>query len=124
MQYLLMVYESETWPQLPAAEKRQVAQDCEAWHQALVARGIGLAGVGLQPPATACLVTEKQGRSVITDGPYAETKEVLGGFEMIACRDRAEAIAIAQTFPALRVGFTLEVRPIMSDEDLEKMIGA
>jgi hypothetical protein len=81
-------------------------------------------GAGLHPPSAACAVREKQGQPVVSDGPFVETKEVLGGFEMIQCRDRSEAIAVAQTFPALRVGFTVEVRSTLSDEDLEKMIGA
>jgi hypothetical protein len=124
MRYLLMVYEGEAWPTLPAEEKRRIAHDCDAWHQNLVVRGIGLAGVGLHPPSTACRVREKQGQAIVSDGPFVETKEVLGGFELIECRDRSEAIAIAQTFPALRAGFTVEVRSTLSDEDLEKMIGA
>jgi hypothetical protein len=124
MQYLLMVYESEQWPGLPKEEKRRIALACEQWHQDLVARGIGRAGVGLHPPSTACLVREKNGSSAVTDGPFVETKEVLGGFELIECADRAAAVAIAKTFPALRVGFTMEVRPIMTDDDLERMINA
>jgi hypothetical protein len=123
MQYLLMIYEGEKWPALPAQERRRVANECETWHQDLVVRGIAVVGAGLHPPPSACVVREKQGQPVVSDGPFVETKEVLGGFEMIQCRDRSEAIAVAQTFPALRVGFTVEVRVVLSDEDFEKMIG-
>jgi hypothetical protein len=124
MQYLLMVYESRQWPTMPKDEKRRVAEACNDWHLDLAHRGIGRSGVGLQPPDTSAVVRSEAGKSVVTDGPFVETKEVLGGFEIVECRDRAEAIAIAETFPALRVGFSMEVRPIMTDADLERMLTA
>lgn len=122
MQYLLMVYESGQWSALPKEEKRRVAEACNDWHLDLTHRGIGRAGIGLQPPSNSAVVRSLKGKSVITDGPFIETKEILGGFEIVECRDRAEAIAIAETFPALRVGFSMEVRPIMTDADLERML--
>jgi hypothetical protein len=124
MQYLLMVYESAQWPSLPNEEKRRVAEACNHWHLDLARRGIGKAGVGLQRPETSAVVRSESNQSVITDGPFIESREVLGGFEIVECRDRAEAIAIAETFPALRVGFSMEVRPIMTDADLERMLTA
>jgi hypothetical protein len=124
MQFLLMVYESAQWPVLPKEERRRIADDCERWHNELAARGVGRAGHGLAPPAQAAVVRKPSGSPVITDGPFIETKEVLGGFEIVECASRAEAIAIAETFPALADSFTMEVRAILTDAEFERMLNA
>ena len=59
---------------------------------------------GLQPVSTATTLRERGGQSMITDGPFAETKEVLGGFEVIECKDLDEAIAIGKRFPMVKGG--------------------
>jgi hypothetical protein len=68
---------------------------------------------GLHPASTATTVRQRGGKVVIIDGPFAETSEVLGGFQLVECRDLDEAIAIASRFPALSAGFSMEVRPVM-----------
>jgi hypothetical protein len=96
---------------LAPEERNQVHRECQAWHDALVRSGHSLGATGLQPTFTATTLRERNGRLLILDGPYAETKEVLGGFEALECKDLDEAIAIARKFPALRVGSTVELRP-------------
>jgi hypothetical protein len=70
------------------------------------------ASVKLQPTATSTTVREKAGRTVITDGPFAETKEQLGGYHVVECRDLDEALAIALRIPTVRLGGAVEVRPL------------
>ena len=112
MQYMLLVYETKQWPELPQAEQNRVMEACGAWHQELIKSGHTHAAARLHPVSTAATVREKQGKPVVTDGPFAETREVLGGYKVVECKDLDEAIAIAKRFPALRVGFAVEVRRI------------
>jgi hypothetical protein len=112
MQYTLLIYLDE--PQFAAlskAEQNQIHRECTAWHEELVQSGRSTAAFGLQPSATATTLRERDGRCVITDGPFAETKEILGGLEVLECRDLDEAIAIARRFPGLKAGITVELRP-------------
>lgn len=112
MQYILLIYQNERWPQLSVNDKNQVHVQCGAWHEALVRRGQSRGAIGLQPVGTAKTLRSHQGETAMTDGPFAETKEVLGGLEIVECRDLAEALAIARDFPALQSGCcTVEVRP-------------
>jgi len=123
MQYMLMVYENEEWGDLPKAEQARIHRDCAAWHDELVKSGHARpGGLCLQPPSTAATVRRKNGKPVVTDGPFAETKEVIGGYEVIECQDLDEAIAIAQRLPSLRVGFSVEIRPAKSDEEIQRMM--
>ena len=80
--------------------------------QDLHTSGQYLAASPLHPVSTATSVRVREGKSLITDGPFAETREQLGGFFLIDARDLDEAIAIAARIPAARVG-TIEVRPVM-----------
>ena len=114
MQYLLMVYlDRKRWSSLSSDERNQVHADCTVWHDDLTQRGISKGAMALQPPATATTVKEESGSIRVLDGPYAETKEILGGFEIVDCKDLDEAIAIAKRFPALRAGSLMEVRPLV-----------
>jgi hypothetical protein len=115
MQYILMVYENKAeWAKLSKDQKNQIHTECTAWHEELVQSGHARSAAGLQPITTAATVREKNGQPLVTDGPFAETKEVLGGFEIIEAKDRAEALRIAQRMPSLRVGFAIEVRPLVT----------
>jgi hypothetical protein len=69
----------------------------------------------LQPTDTARTVREGGGKSVIIDGPFAETKEVLAGYYLVTCKDREEAVAIAARNPKLPFGGSIEVRPMITD---------
>ena len=112
MQYVMLIYlDDQRWSALSTDERNQVHQDCGAWHDALVKSGHSRSCAGLQPPSTATTLREAGGQTVITDGPFAETKEFLGGFEILECANLDEAIAFAKRFPALRAGAAVELRP-------------
>ena len=113
MQYLLMCCINEAeWDALPAAERDGVMRDYGTLIEDLARDGRYVAGAKLRPTATATTVRQRNGRPVLTDGPFAETKEQLGGYHVVECRDIDEAIAIAQRIPSLRCGGTVEVRPL------------
>ena len=116
MHYILLVYEhAENWAQQSKDEKNRIHEACGAWHDKLVKSGHARSAMGLHPVSTATTVRQKKEKPILTDGPFAETKEVLGGFEVIECKDQNEAVEIAKTFPALRLGFAMEVRQLRSD---------
>jgi hypothetical protein len=113
MQYLLMCYFDETlWEQMPDAQKGQIMEEYGAFAQGIVQSGHCRASAKLQPASAATTVRERNGKRVITDGPFAETKEQLGGYFLVECRDRAEALAIAGRIPTLRAGGAVAVRPV------------
>ena len=85
--------------------------------------GVLLGGDGLQPVATATTVRVRDDERLLTDGPYAETKEQLGGFYMLECKDLDEALAWAARIPEAKMG-AVEVRPVMIYEDIPSADGA
>jgi hypothetical protein len=114
MQYMLMCCFDETlWAKLPEAQKDQVMQEYSAFIQGIVKSGHFRASAKLQPTSMATTVREQHGQRIITDGPFAETKEQLGGYHLIECQDLDEALAIAGRIPTLRLGGTIEVRPVL-----------
>ena len=116
MQYILLVYENtERWNALSKDEKNQIHEECSAWHFDLVKKGRSRTAMALHPVATATTVRANEGHPILTDGPFAETREVLGGLEIIECDHLDEALEIAKQFPSLRVGFSMEVRPLRSE---------
>jgi hypothetical protein len=105
MKYLCLVYlDEKRLPELPD-------EDCVAYDSAIRSSGQCLASEALEPVATATTVRVRNGRTIVTDGPFAETKEQLAGFYMIEARDLNEAIRIAEGIPLARVG-SIEVRPV------------
>jgi len=113
MQYLLMCcIDERRWNALPEQEREGVMRDYGAWLQGIDASRQHLASAKLRPSATAATIRAKNGKPVITDGPFAETKEQIGGYHLIECRDLREAISIAERIPTLRVGGTIEVRQV------------
>ena len=114
MHYVMLIYlDQERWAKLSTEERNLIHADCGAWHQDIVKSGRSRGAMGLQPISTATTLGERHGKVIITDGPFAETKEVLGGLETVECSSLDEAIAIAKRFPALRVGSLMEVRPLV-----------
>lgn len=113
MRYTMLIYlEEKAFAALPKDEQNRVHRACGAWHDELVKSGHSVGCKGLQGTATAKTLRVRDGNLSITDGPFAETKEMLGGFESLECRDLAEALAIAQRFPGLSAGYcTVELRP-------------
>jgi hypothetical protein len=115
MQYVMLIYlDSNRWAELSNEEKNRVHAECGAWHDDIVKSGCSRGAMGLQPVTTATTVSAREGNVFFTDGPFAETKEVLGGLETVECASLDEAMAIAKRFPALRVGTLVEVRPVVA----------
>jgi len=113
MQYLMMCCIDESlWTGLPQSERDGVMQDYGAWIQGIAKDRKHLATAKLRPSSTATTIRVRNGKPVMTDGPFAETKEQLGGYHLVECTDLDEAISIAQRIPTLRVGGTIEVRQL------------
>jgi hypothetical protein len=110
----MLIYHGAEWEKMSKDEKNRVHEACGAWHEEIVKSGNTRGAVGLQPISTATSVRQKNGRAVVTDGPFAETKEVLGGFEILDCESLDEALVIAKRFPALQAGATVELRPLVT----------
>ena len=111
MRYLLLIYTAES--DVPPAEDAANASHAAygAFTSDIKARGLFLAGEALTPTSTATTVRIVDGETVTTDGPFAETKEALGGFYLIEARDLDQAIEIAAKIPAAALG-SIEIRPI------------
>ena len=113
MQYLLLIYQNESIGQdMSPEEQGKLFADYKTFTQGLVESGKFKAGDPLQPVSTATSVRVRDGKTLTTDGPFAETKEQLGGYYLVDADDLDEAVAIAARIPTARFG-TIEVRPIM-----------
>jgi hypothetical protein len=111
MKYLCAVYlEPGALQILSAGERADLDRDSLAYDQELVKKGHFVAAAALQSTKAAKTVRSRGGRIAMTDGPFAETKEVLGGFIFIAARDMEEALEIAGKIPMAKYG-SIEVRP-------------
>ena len=112
MKYLLLMYASES--KLPPPEEIQAA--VPAW-QALLKEtkeaGVLVSTNGLAPGTNATTVRMREGKTLITDGPFAETHEQLGGYFLLDCKDLDEAIRWAEKIPTAKYG-SIEVRPLWS----------
>src|SRR3984893_13896635 len=118
-QYLLLIYiEPALLQALPIEEFNALMRDCLAHADKLQAEGTLLAAQKLQPVDTAQTLRVRDGNSRVLDGPFAETRELLAGFNLIVARDRDEAMRIARDFPWARFG-SIEVRPL-EDMDAER----
>jgi hypothetical protein len=113
MQYLLLIYGNE------AASKNATQADLNAmfaeyrdYTQSIIGSGHMKAGDALQPTTTATTVRVRDGKTLRTDGPFAETKEQLGGYYLVEAKDLDEATKLASRIPGARTG-SIEVRPIM-----------
>jgi hypothetical protein len=107
MQYTFLIYADPAQPVSP-----ELSADYDAFTQMVVGRGAMRGGNELQRAPTATTVRVRGGRTLTTDGPYAETKEQLGGFYILDCKDLHEAIEFASQIPNAADGF-IEVRPIV-----------
>ena len=112
MKYLCLIYENEkAWETMPPAESEAIMNEYFTFTETIRQNGKLLAGEALQPTATATTVRVRNGKVSTTDGPFAETKEQLGGFYMIEAQDLNDAIQVAAKIPSARLG-TIEVRPV------------
>jgi hypothetical protein len=116
MQYLLLIYGKESdWTDLSEAERGKMDQEFGAFTQSIVKTGHLRGGNQLDTISKATTVRMRDGKRVITDGPFAETKEQLGGYYLIEAKDLDEAIGIAARIPSIGWG-SVEVRPIIPHE--------
>ncbi len=113
MRYLCLVYhEEEKLAALSQDQLDALVSACSGWIEDLGKSGHHVFSAGLQSTRTAMTVRQRNGRLLLTGGPFAETKEFLGGFTLIDARDLNEALQLASKFPAARLG-SLEVRPLL-----------
>jgi hypothetical protein len=112
MKYLCLIYDDEKkWETMSKAEADAYMGEYFAFTNGVKASGHYIAGNALQPVATATTVRSRNGKLSTTDGPFAETKEQLGGYYLIEARDLNDALQVAQKIPSVRTG-SIEVRPI------------
>ena len=112
MKYMLLIYHDEkAWSRQTEAECQQIYGEYRQLIQELQSRGKYVVGEELQPTTTASSVRVRDGKQMVTDGPFAETREQVGGFFMIEANDLDEATSIAARIPSARTG-TVEVRPV------------
>jgi hypothetical protein len=113
MRYLLLCcFDEKQWEQIPESKRGGIMREYGELLQDLDKSGQHLASAKLQSSTTAATVRGRNGKSAVTDGPFAETKEQLGGYHLIECRDLGEAISIAKRIPTIPFGGTVEVRPL------------
>ena len=112
MEYMLLIYGNpEENKKMTAAEQGQMFQDYMTFTQDLTKAGKNKGGAPLEPVATATTVRVRNGKTTVTDGPFAETKEQLGGYYLVEAKDLDEAISIAARIPGAKYG-SIEVRPV------------
>jgi hypothetical protein len=104
------------WTKLPDAQQGRIMDEYGRLVRELKTNGQLLAGAQLDQSTNAVTVREKNGQPVVVDGPFAETKEQLGGYHLIECKDRDEAVEIALRIPSLAVGGSIEIRPVLLTE--------
>src|SRR3978361_1708181 len=113
MQYLLMIYQNEAdLGNMDVAGRKAVAAEYGVFTQSIIQSGHFKAGDGLQPTSTATTVRVRDGKMLTTDGPFAETRESLGGYYLVEAKDLDAALAIAARIPGAKTG-SVEVRPVM-----------
>ncbi len=113
MQYLFLIYSDEQHDPAPGTpEGDRLFNDYMAFTEEVKQRGLMLGSNALQPVATATTVRVRDGKAETTDGPFAETKEQLGGYYLLDCKDLDEAIRYAAKIPSAAYG-SIEIRPVM-----------
>lgn len=113
MQYLLLIYGNESvWNKMTEAEHGKISQEYSDFTNNIAASGHLKGGNELDRTSTATTVRMRDGKRLVTDGPFAETKEQLGGYYLIEAKDLDDAIAVASRIPSVRWG-SIEVRPII-----------
>jgi hypothetical protein len=116
MQYLLLIYGTEGhWARQTQAERDKMLQEYSEFSRSIAQSGHLKGGNELDSTSKATTVRVRDGKRVITDGPFAETKEQLGGYYLVEAKDLDEAIGLAARIPSVRVG-SIEVRPIIPHE--------
>jgi hypothetical protein len=110
---MLLIYSKETdWTNLPDRQKGELYQQYVAFTDSLKKSGHYVAGDGLEPTSTATTVRVREGKTLTTDGPFAETREQLGGYYLIQAKDLDDASGVASRVPGAVMG-SIEIRPVM-----------
>jgi len=113
MQYLLLIYRSDAeYGKMTPDDRKKMTAEYGAFTQGIIQSGHFKAGDGLQPVTTATTVRVREGKTLTTDGPFAETREQLGGYYLVEAKDLDTALSIAARIPGARTG-SIEVRPVM-----------
>ena len=122
MKYLCLIYDDESaWTTMPKAESDAIMGEYFSFTNGIQESGQYVAGEALQPTSTATTIRIRNGKLSTTDGPFAETKEQLGGFYLIEARDLNEAIQVAAKIPGARYG-SVEVRPVVDFSQPEQQM--
>lgn len=111
MQYMLMIISQASWS-MPEEQRDALLGEYDEFLQTIVRSGHFRSTARLHPSSTATTLRMQNGKPILTDGPFAETKEQFGGFIIVECNDLDEAIGIAKRVPSLRFGDPIEVRPV------------
>jgi len=118
VKYMLLICRDEpAWDKLGVTERQQVYAEMLKLSEELTARGQYLGGFPLHPSSAATSVRVRDGKRLVTDGPFAETREQLGGYMIVDVKDLDEAIAIAARIPLARTS-TVEVRPVRDGQPI------
>ena len=113
MKYMLLTYlDEKAWMNLGEAEQQRLMGECMPHVQQLLASGTFLGGAPLHPTSTAATVRVRDGKPLVTDGPFAETREQLGGYTLIEAKDQEEAIRVAAGFLGTSSPSIIEVRAV------------
>ena len=119
MKYICLgYYDDANWESMSESERNALMDECFAYDDVLRKNGHSVGGEALQSPRNATTLRWKNGKVSITDGPYAETKEQLGGFFVLEARDLNHAIQLVSKHPGVKAG-PFEIRPV---EDMSEMI--
>jgi hypothetical protein len=114
MKYMLLTYlDEKKWLGLSEAEQQQEMNKCAPHVEHLLSSGKFLGGAPLQPTSMATTVSARNGKQIVTDGPFMETREQLGGYTLIEAKDLDEAIAIAGRFVGTDSMASIEIRPVV-----------
>jgi len=112
MKYMLLIYyDEQTLEKLGKTEEARIERECRQ-HTEQLGPDKFLGGHRLHPVSTATCIRSKDGKQLVTDGPFAETREQLGGFSLIEAKDLDEAIEFASHMPSGKLG-TVEIRPVL-----------
>lgn len=113
MKYMLLIYDDErAWAGLGEADRQRIYGEYRQFTEQLKAGGQHLSSSQLHPTAAASSVRVRDGKRLVTDGPFAETREQLGGYYLVEAPNLDEALALAARIPSARMG-TIEVRPLV-----------
>ncbi len=113
MKYMCLIYDDQAqWAKFPESDRQAVYALYRAFGEEITKAGQFIAGSELAPANTATTVRVRNGKTQTTDGPFAETREQLGGYYLIEAKDLDEAVAVAARIPSARSG-SIEVRPLV-----------